>query len=59
VSRCANSYHVREYTPGELERLLRWYRCEWFTSNAELKISKIEHPRLAENNFGVIVRARG
>lgn len=60
VSRAENEYHVREYSPEELRKLLfrhlpdRW-RYTFFSSDAERRVRVVGDLRECENNFGVLV----
>ncbi|MCP4549524.1 MAG: class I SAM-dependent methyltransferase [bacterium] len=59
ISRCANPYHLREYTPDELSALLDSMDYRTWSSNAALAISP--HATLqaasAEANFCVVINA--
>ena len=57
VSRCANSFHVREYTPEELMAIVAdcapGCHVTWWTSGADCVARRVDSPTDAEHNFGV------
>lgn len=62
VSKCANKYHVREYTASEFRSLLASASgpacVEWFTSDAQHKVRACA-PEDAAENFGVLIHSVG
>ena len=58
VSRCGNEFHVREYTPEELDALLAGRDCLFFSSDDNHKVQQIGTLREATTCFGVLIHKR-
>lgn len=57
VHQCKNHFHLREYTPVELNYLIKDYDCRFFEADRFRKIAEVDYFKhnSTANDFGVLI----